>query len=130
MTKAPILKYFDVKVHFLWIVRKIEWEHTLQNQKKTKKDEELQLLNKYIQDGWPNHSNKVQENVRKYWNYREGIVQVKGAIYKANRTVITITWRSEMLRRLLHHMGIEKTILRTKEVIYWPFLYKEMKNLN
>lgn len=44
--------------------------------------------------------------------------------------VIPKKMRPEILDRLhYNHLGIEKTLLRARELVYWPFMSKEITNV-
>ena len=80
--------------------------HTLQSQglistrrkdlivKETAKDEELQTLLQYIQQGWPKQYKDVDHKVRPYYHHcRAEYTYQKGIIMKRVRTVIPQTTR-------------------------------------
>lgn len=98
--------------------------------KSTKEDEELQLVKKYITDGWPTHKKYIPEIVRKFWKIRNDLTFKDDIIFKNNCIVIPLKLRKEMLNRLhLPHLGITKTQLRAHDVLYWPGINNDIYNL-
>ena len=64
-----------------------------------------------------------------YNNLRNKITIKNGIIYAAYKIVIPTKLRSFILK-LLHesHLGINKTKLRAKQIIYWPGMYNEIEH--
>lgn len=54
----------------------------------TRKDEELQLLRQFIEQGWPNEKKLIPENIRKYQSYKEMLFIERGIIWKNHCIVI------------------------------------------
>lgn len=90
----------------------------------------MQLLYKYISEGWPKNKNKVPEIVRKYHNYSDELTVIDGLIFKSNKLVIPVKLRKEMLN-LIHynHLGVEKSKNRAREVLFWPSMSKYITDL-
>lgn len=82
---------------------------------------------KNIKEGWPEKRSKVSELVAPYWFCRYELVEVNGIIFKGEQIVIPSIMRLDMLERLhYNHMVIEKTKLRTRELIFWPGIEKDI----
>ena len=96
----------------------------------TAMDLNLQMLKKFIIDGWPDLRSNCPPEVIDYWNYREDLSIEDGVIFKCNRIVIPEILRKEMLS-LIHqgHMGIEKCLLRAKQSVFWPRVSCEIKQI-
>jgi len=98
-------------------------EHTAQ-------DEQLSMLMQVIESGWPVYKAQCQADVRDFWNCREDLSVVDGLIMKGHKLVIPKSLRSNMLE-IVHtgHMGVEKTLKRARDIIFWPGISAEIKQL-
>ena len=95
----------------------------------TENDKEMQLLVKYIRDGWIKSKNKVPVETRQYFNYADELSVINGLIFKNSRIVVPKSLRKEMLKLLYYnHLGIEKCKNRAKEILFWPMMSKEIKD--
>ena len=93
----------------------------------TSKDATLQLLAKYITNGWPVDQKKIPKELHPYWNYRDKISIEDGILLKLHRILIPHTLHMEMLD-LIHegHQGIEKCLLLSGESLFWPGITNEI----
>ncbi|KAK9746861.1 hypothetical protein QE152_g5781 [Popillia japonica] len=69
----------------------------------TKNDEELQSVIRYIQDGWPEEKEDVEEKARRYFNFRDELAYYEGLIFKGDKIVAPKTLISNMLQQI--HQG-------------------------
>ena len=96
----------------------------------TKKDPELVNLSGIVKHGWPHHKSQVSDQLKPYWNVRSDITEIKGVLYKGNQIIIPNSLRKEILNKLHYcHLGINKTLLRAQETVYWPFMTKHIGEL-
>nr|XP_022907595.1 uncharacterized protein K02A2.6-like [Onthophagus taurus] len=87
----------------------------------TQKDTELIELLKIIKEGWPEQKKAVNILVKPYWSVRAEITEIKRILYKGDQVIIPSCLRKEILNKLHYgHMGINKTILKARQLIYWP----------
>ena len=87
----------------------------------TKEDEILSDLQQVILSGWPDSRGHVPLNAQQFWNYREELSVAHGLIVKGQKIVVPNSLRGEMVERLHEgHLGINKTIARAREVLFWP----------
>ena len=94
----------------------------------TKEDEALLQLGKFVTQGWPNERSAVPENIRCYWNYRDEIVGQNGILYKGQRVIIPRVMRQKVLNKIHYsHCGIEASLRRAREVVFWPSMAAEVK---
>ncbi|KAJ0169624.1 hypothetical protein K1T71_014809 [Dendrolimus kikuchii] len=99
-------------------------------QKETSRDETLQTLKRYTNKGWPTDTHKINSKVKPYWKYRNELTEACGLLWRGNRVIIPKTLQSEMLNKLhFAHLGFEKCLLRAKELLFWPELNNQLKNL-
>ena len=98
--------------------------------KETDSDEEMQLLIKYIQEGWPTSKSQVASTVKQYYNYASELSVIDGLVCKGNRLVVPKSLRKEMLN-LIHfnHLGKEKCKNRAREILFWPLMNKEIDDI-
>lgn len=102
-----------------------------QFQEETKKDEVLQMLSKYVLEGWPTgKSNIVDVKVKEFWNIRNEITYSNEMLFWGDRIIPPSCLRSEMIK-LAHepHLGYEKTKKRLQQIFYWPGLSKTVENI-
>ena len=96
----------------------------------TQVDEELQMLVRYINSGWPAKHSECSESIRKYFNFRDELCVVDGLILKGNHIVIPAKLRDDALSQLhWSHLGKCKTILHACTCIFWPGINLDIKNL-
>lgn len=108
----------------------ISVEKKLEFQKETHNDEEMQMLMKYILEGWPSDAKKIPEVLKPYHTHADELCVIEGLIFKGNRIVVPRNLRKEMLN-LIHycHLGIEKCKNRAREILYWPFMNQHIENI-
>lgn len=93
----------------------------------TQKDCELQELLNLIKNGWPDSKKQLKENIKPYWKDRDDLVEMKGIIFKCNRMVIPKSLRNDIINKLHYtHLGLEKTLCKAQELVYWPYMNKEI----
>lgn len=99
-------------------------------QKQTELDEELVQLRKCIMRGWPSQKKDVDAMIKPYWNFKEDLTVAYGLIWKGDRIVIPKVLRREILKKIhMGHLGLEKCKLRAREIVFWPNINNELKNL-
>ena len=95
----------------------------------TTADPALNQLRHYIFHGWPLQRQQLPERLQHYWNYREELAVEDGLIFKAHRLVIPTSLRAECLTDLhAGHLGEEKTLLRAREIVFWPGISDDVRN--
>lgn len=96
----------------------------------TKNDLELNDLLKVVMQGWPLSKKDLPNSVKPYWKCRGEIYEAGGLLIKANQIIIPQKLRGTILDKLHYgHMGINKTILKAKEVVYWPFMTQQIADV-
>ena len=96
----------------------------------TRKDPTLQMLMKYATSTWPENNKDVPPSVAPYMPVRDEISVVKGLQQKGTRIVVPNFLRNEALQKIhTGHLGIEKCIAMAKEVIYWPNINQQIKEM-
>lgn len=93
----------------------------------TEKDEELQLLRKYAESGWPEHRAQVSSAARPYWPYREDIHVEDDVVLRSNRVIVPLSMRKTVLRHLhAAHVAKEKMKTRARSTVFWPKINAEI----
>ena len=120
----PILSVNYITSNYQWypekfIVNKIREE--------TSNDATLQILAKYITNGWPVDQKKIPKELHPYWNYRDEISIEDGILLKLHKILIPHTLCMEMLD-FIHegHQGIKKCLLHSRESLFWPGITDEI----
>ena len=93
-------------------------------------DEELVLLKHIVQTGWPQEICDLLKEIQLYWTFHEEMTIEDGLLLKGTSIIVPQTLCKEMIQ-ILHtgHLRLEKCLNRTKQSMYWPGLYEELKNL-
>ena len=93
----------------------------------TSKDATLQLLAKYITNGWPVDQKKIPKELHPYWNYRDKISTEDGILLNSHRILILHTLHMEMLDLINKgHQRIKKCLLCSRESLCWPGITDEI----
>jgi transposase InsO family protein len=99
-------------------------------QEATKADDELQCLKHYVLAGWPSSRKNCPFTGRKYWNIRGDISICDELLFYRDRLIIPLARRPEILSKLhTAHLGVNKTIYRAKQTVYWPGMSKSIEDL-
>ena len=102
----------------------------------TSRDEELKILIQFITHGWPDSRKEASklDNSKKrvfdlYWNSRDELTYENGIIYKGHRVVIPAAERHRTMKSLHQsHIGIEGTLRRARDTVYWPGITAVLKD--
>eukprot|EP00731_Ephydatia_muelleri_P009792 Em0005g378a len=92
------------------------------------RDAEYAMLSKIIKQGWPQKIDHIPEAVRSYWNFRETMTVQDGVVYKGGQVVVPVEVRPDIVVRLhSSHQGIQSTLRRAQDVVYWPGMKKDIE---
>ena len=96
----------------------------------TANDSIMVKLTRIIQEGWPNHKNGVSKDVSEFWAYRDELIAVDGLIFKGESIVVPRTLRESILAQIHEgHLGMEKSKLRARELVFWPGMSKQIEDV-
>lgn len=94
------------------------------------KDEQLSMLAIYIANGWPARKMQAHELVQEFWNYRDELSTERGLYFKGEKLIIPRSLRRSILKKLhVGHMGIEKTIERARDILFWPLMGRDIQDM-
>lgn len=97
--------------------------------KATSDDKNLQLLNKFIKQGWPKSINKVPVEIKCYFKFRHELVERNGLLFKGQQLIIPRNLRRDIINKIHYgHFGIVKCKNRAKESFYWPGMCKQIED--
>ncbi len=95
-------------------------------QKATAEDDGLKAVIQYINTGWPDH---VPIHAQPYFAIRHELSLQDGIVLKSDKVVVPKSARAQ-IRTELHsaHLGLESTLRRARESVYWPGMATELKD--
>ena len=97
--------------------------------KATKEDRKLNVLQTYIQAGWPNTRDQCHPDAAEFWTFRDELSQVQGLILKGESIFIPTALRPEMLVKIHEgHLGTEKCLQKARGVLFWPGMCLAIKD--
>lgn len=95
---------------------------------KTKLDNALQGVIKYINSGWPRYCKAVPDEFKGFYKVKDDLHLINGVIFKNNCIVIPKVMQNAMLKDIHEsHMGFDKTKVFVRDVIFWPGLFHDLK---
>ena len=82
-----------------------------------------------ISNGWPEDKNQVHACVLPYFPFRDELTVQDGIIQRGERVVIPHSLRLDMKMKVHSgHPGINASLRRARERIYWPGMSKDIRN--
>lgn len=95
----------------------------------TKEDSILQKVISFVKTGWPEDRSSIPIEVRPYFTIQEELVVEADLLFKGSRNVIPTKERLNVLKNLhVSHLGIEGTLRRAREYVYWPGMNAQVKD--
>ena len=99
-------------------------------QAETANDPLMQQLIKYIIEGWPARQQDVIQQLQSYHTFKEEMSVTDGLIFKGERIVIPNNLQAKALETIHRsHMGIQKTLDRSKGCFYWSGISKDITHV-
>lgn len=94
----------------------------------TYKDEHLGTVLKYLDEGWPKKIVQCGE-IRHYFKIKNELIKDNEVIYYENRIVVPKMLRKYIIKKLHEtHIGITKTLKKSKQIFYWPGMSSDLKS--
>ena len=101
-----------------------------QIRKATEEDPELRALKTTVQNGWPLNRSDTPQETRSYWSYRDELSCYDGLMFRGEQLIIPASERANTLEKLHQaHLGIELTLRRARDVIFWPGMSKQITEM-
>ena len=96
----------------------------------TADDPDLVAVMKAVVKGWPDKSFLTSPSEMVFYNVRDALSVENGVLLKGERIVIPSVMRKSV-KSSLHagHLGFDSMMRRARELIYWPGLTAEVKQL-
>ncbi|XP_060594114.1 uncharacterized protein K02A2.6-like [Ruditapes philippinarum] len=94
----------------------------------TKSDLQMKILSSVIHEGWPNNRTDCPQSILEFWNFRDELSVIDGVILNNTKILVPAELRSLMLD-IIHdaHLGVEKCLNRTRNVLFWPNMATDIK---
>ena len=93
-------------------------------------DATMVKLARTIQWGWPESNRNLPEEIKVYFPYRYQLHIVNGIIFLQDRIVVPVGLQSKFLKRIHDiHLGIVKSKLLARTLIYWPNWNEDIANM-
>ena len=133
-----LAKWLSVRLRTKWLwvqvplqsLNEVTGTNLEEIRRSTTDDHVLSELGEKIQNDWPSRRDEVNNELKQYWSYRDELSIISGVIFKRDRVVIPKKLQSEMLKQLhIPHMGIERTKLRARELMFWPGVNREIEDM-
>ena len=129
---VPEISDEEVKfyVHTILTTDLISRDNMVNLVSETNRDETLQLLKKFVKNGWPLNRKQVPDVLMPYFPHRDILSVFQDVIVKGTSLVIPRSLRKQYLKLLhSHHVGIDKTKLLARNNIFWPGLNAQIEDL-
>lgn len=96
--------------------------------RETDLDEDLKLLKKYIQSGFPEEKD-IKKELKHYSSVEHQLACYEGILFKSDKIIIPLSLQTHILK-LIHqgHLGIQSSIKRARELVYWKSLSSDITN--
>jgi len=92
-------------------------------------DMESVILHRYISEGWPHYS-EIQKEAKSFYTFKEYLTVVDDMIFYMDRVFIPRSERERVLKEIHKgHQGERKCISRATEVVWWPGMTQEIREI-
>lgn len=96
----------------------------------TESESQFEVLADTIHNGWPDDRKDCPPVILDYWNFRDELSVINHVIMKGSRIVIPKGMRQTLLNSIHSgHMGIEKCQTRARDIMYWPNMSNDIKEM-
>ena len=93
-----------------------------------KSDPTMLSLLETVKSGWPEDKNTLPSGVQQYYNFKEELTTQNGLLFKGNRLPYQLVTEEIMSKLHASHSGINRSLRRKRELIYWLGMYKEVED--
>lgn len=96
----------------------------------TASDQTMQAIIGYIQLGWPKSVDRVPDNVKIFFNYRNELSTQEGLVFRNDRLVIPHVLRRKLVDCChISHNGVEATLKLARANLFWPGMSAQIKDV-
>ena len=89
----------------------------------------MHALKTIIRQGWSETKDKIPESLAPYFSFRDELTIHDGLVFKGERLVISLRARPYIKSRLhASHVGIQGSLRRARESVYWPGMNQEVSD--
>ena len=93
-------------------------------------DQQYCSLVQTVSKGFPKKPDLLSSEVRPYWNIRDELTVDDGIVLWGARMIIPASLRKEVLQQLhASHQGQERTLRRARQIVYWPNISNDIRNI-
>ena len=93
-------------------------------------DPVLQKAREYVENGWSTLRLHLPSGVVPHHSIQSEISYQDGLLFKSGRIVVPEVLQEDLLKRLhSSHLGIEGSLRRAREILYWPKMSCQMREL-
>ena len=134
LSRAPCPKSDTVQLDELDISEMVEdlpmsETRRRQLQFSTLNDTVCQQIKRYIQYGWPEYK-QCPQFVKNIYTFKECLTEAGDLVFYNNRVFIPLLERQQVLKDIhAGHLGESKCLERAKDLVWWPGLTTEIREL-
>lgn len=84
----------------------------------------------FLRNKWPDNDKRLSSDLKHYYKLKNDLNLSNDLIFFNDKVIVPTDLRLEMLK-LVHepHLGIEKTKLRARQILYWPKMSKDIESM-
>ena len=128
-TYPELSEGLDLHVHTVFSTISVSDRKLEQVRQATRNDVQFQTLKRTILDGWPETRKMCPPSILEYWNHRDELSVADDIIIRAQKIVIPTSLRLDMTQAVHEsHMGVEKSLQRAKDIMFWPRMTSDITN--
>ena len=126
-TYPDLIQGLDLHVHTVLKTLCVTDRRLSKIKQAVKTDKQMTILKQTILDGWPDSRSKCSQSVQEYFNHRDELSVEADLIFRGHKLIIPHSQREEILSAVhVGHMGVEKTLARARDAIFWPGMTKDI----
>ena len=96
----------------------------------TELDDDLQLVKRYIENGWPAYESSIPDRLKPYSVARNHLSIVEGFVTYDDRIVVPVKLQQSILNKLHEsHQGLNKCLDNAQAAVWWPGMTTQLTNL-
>ena len=118
-----------IPVHYITSTVPADSDRPQEYKDATQNDRVVSLLMHEVYHGWAKVHSDFHPLLLDYWNFRDDMGLEGGLLFKGHRLIIPESLRGKALQ-VIHegHYGVEKSLLRTREAVFWPRITQDITN--